>query len=281
MSATNRRTDPPFGGPVRKPHAAGSFYPAGAAEIHRFVKPLLPSSGLPLKAKAVILPHAGYLYSGQTACKVISRIQIPDRNLLIGPDHRGAGGAFSIYPEGVWETPVGRTQVDEDLVRDLMRACPDFEADAAAHAYEHSLEVLVPLLQIKNPNCRIAPVLAGTTDLDLAREAAVAAAGMLAAKQSPPLLVISNDMSHYENDAVTRKKDRYALDAIEQLDAGALAKAVREHSITMCGFIPVYMLLVMSRALGIQKSVLLDYRTSADATGDRERVVGYAGFVFS
>jgi len=93
-------------------------------------------------------------------------------------------------------------------------------------------------------------------------------------------VVISNDMSHYEPDVITRAKDRFALEAIVNLDAEALARSVRTHRITMCGFVPVYMLLVMAAKIGIRKAKLVDYRTSADATGDRSRVVGYAGFIF-
>src|SRR3989338_8837542 len=117
------------------------------------------------------------------------------------------------------------------------------------------------------------PLLVGTLEILDAKEVALECAETLTSFSHPYLIVISNDMSHYEEDTATRKKDRYALEAIQALDAGALVNAVQRHRITMCGFIPVYMLLVMCERLGIQKATLVDYRTSADATGERDRVV--------
>ena len=228
----------------------------------------------------MILPHAGYIYSGETACLVLSRLRVPERNFLIGPNHRGLGSDFALFAEGCWKTPLGVVPVDEELAAALLAGSRDLKPDEEAHRIEHSLEVLIPFLQTKNPALKILPLIVGTLDLEAAEGVAREIGEILASRSEPLLLVISNDMSHYENDDTTRKKDAYALRAIENLDAAALAKAVREHRITMCGLIPVYMLLVMAGSLGIRKAALIDYRTSADATGKWDRVVGYAGFIF-
>ncbi len=265
---------------TRKPHVAGSFYPSEPSELANYCQSRLVPSSSEMRARAVILPHAGYIYSGEVACGVLSRVKVPEKNLLIGPDHRGYGSDFSLFGEGEWQTPLGNVPIEKPLARAVLEISRDIEKNEEAHRFEHSLEVLVPFLQTKNQNLKIVPVIAGTLNFQLAREVAILIAEMLVTKKEDILVVISNDMSHYAEDSATRKKDRYALDAIENLDAAALLKAIREHDITMCGMVPVYMLLAMHEKLGVQKASLVDYRTSAEVTQDRQRVVGYAGFIF-
>ncbi|MDA9101131.1 AmmeMemoRadiSam system protein B [Omnitrophica bacterium] len=265
---------------IRKPHVAGSFYPADAGELRQFCSGLeqFPEQDV-VNARAVILPHAGYIYSSRTAIKVLQKVQVPQTVFMIGPDHRQQGGDFSAFADGQWNTPLGEVPVDKHLGQAVLKQVPLIRDDPQAHTFEHSLEVIVPLLQCRNPEIQMLPLLVGTLDTSKAQEAAEGLADVLAGREDI-MLVISTDMSHYEEDQATRKKDRFALEAIENLDAQALLAAVKAFRITMCGFIPVYMLLLMAERLGIRKATLADYRTSADASGDRERVVGYAGFYF-
>lgn len=267
--------------PVRKPHVAGSFYPADPSELREFCQTQLnASAGDPALARAVILPHAGYIYSGKTAGRVLSRVRIPDSTFLIGPNHAGIGAPFALVSDGQWQTPLGSVLIESGLAGQILDAAPGIESDEWAHRHEHSLEVEIPFLQVKNPGVKIIPLIVGTLDLELARQTAIKVGECLSAVPKESLLiVISTDMSHYEPDIPTRKKDRFALEAIENLDSEALVRVVKEHRITMCGFIPVYMLLVMAAKLGIQSARLVDYTTSAEASGDFDRVVGYAGFI--
>lgn len=263
---------------MRRAHVAGSFYPAEPGPLLEFLRDrLVPSPSL-RQPKAVILPHAGYVYSGETAALVLRQSHVPDRCFLVGPNHRGVGSSFSLYPEGSWETPLGIVPIDRELTSGLLESCPDLCPDAEAHWNEHSLEVEIPLLQYRNPRIKIAPLVIGTLDLDQTRDVADSM-GDFFSNQEEILIVCSSDMNHYENDDLTRKKDRYALDAIEALDEKALDKAVKRYFISMCGFVPVYLTLILVKALGAQKATLLDYRTSADGGGGSERVVGYAGFI--
>ncbi|MCM8774942.1 MAG: AmmeMemoRadiSam system protein B, partial [Candidatus Omnitrophica bacterium] len=264
---------------VRKPHVAGSFYPAAPRELREFFQNHFVHGVHPVTAKAVILPHAGYVFSGKTACRVVSRVDVPRRNFLIGPNHTGYGPEFSVVAEGEWQTPLGKVPIDADLAKTIVSSSRHLEVDIDAHRFEHCLEVEIPLLQARNPDIEIVPLVVGTSDLKLACEVAAACAAKLATEKEPVLLVISTDMSHYENEEATRKKDRYALDAIEALDEEALARSIREHRITMCGFVPVYMVLSMKKELGFKKATLVEYTTSAEASGDYSRVVGYAGFI--
>ena len=267
---------------IRKPHVAGSFYPSDPTELREFCQKHLASQEVPVRAKAVILPHAGYVYSGRTACRTLSNINVPENVVLTGPDHFGAGPEFSLFPRGAWENPLGSVPVAEDLASALLESSHDIHADENAHRAEHSLEVLLPFLQFKNPDVKITPLLAGTLDFDLAARVSRQMGEILALKMQTQdvLVVISNDMSHYEPEDATRRKDQYALEAILKLDARELLKAIQLYKITMCGMVPVFMLLTMKDYLGITKARLVEYTTSAEASGDRSRVVGYAGFIF-
>lgn len=227
-----------------------------------------------------MLPHAGYFYSGKTACEVVRRIRVPDRVFLMGPNHTGCGGPFALHPKGEWSMPFGNVAVDHELSSQLAEACHEIRPDEAAHRSEHCLEVQIPFLQIRNSELRITPMVVGCPDLFTVRRVAWAIGHVLSPMMGELLVVVSSDMSHYESDEATRRKDRYALQAIENLDENALEKAVKDYRITMCGFLPAYMLLVMKDSLGIRKATLVDYTTSADASGERARVVGYAGFIF-
>jgi hypothetical protein len=220
------------------------------------------------------------MYSGETACRVLSQIPVPKKNFLMGPNHGGMGSPFALFASGEWKTPLGSVPIDSDLASGLLEISHDLRCDEEAHRMEHSLEVQIPFLQTKNPDLRIVPLIVGTLDLDMAREVALTCGDFIAGSSEPILVVVSSDMSHYESDRAARKKDSYALQAIENLDEETLVHAVEKYNITMCGFVPVYMLLVMKDLLGIQKATLVDYRTSADASGDFDRVVGYAGFIF-
>ncbi|MBN1688283.1 MAG: AmmeMemoRadiSam system protein B [Candidatus Omnitrophica bacterium] len=264
---------------IRKPVVAGSFYPSDALSIQEFCEPYLKSSEEVIPARAVILPHAGYVYSGKTACLTLARVNIPERVVLMGPNHHGVGADFALYARGEWESPLGTVPIASDLSTEILKV-DSIQEDPEAHASEHSLEVLVPMLQIKNPKVQIAPLTVGAHDFSEIREVARELGEVLMQSGVNFMMVVSNDMSHFDRDQSTRKKDAYALRAIGNLDAEGLVKAVKQYHISMCGIVPVYMLLVMSPVLGIKRATLVDYRTSADATGDDERVVGYAGFVF-
>lgn len=263
---------------LRKPYVAGTFYPRDPEEIRRFAKTYLNPGASCLEARAVILPHAGYMFSGKTACRVLSQIRIPETAFLIGPNHSGFGAEFALMAEGAWQTPLGNVPIDSHLASAFLKASPHLVNDEIAHEGEHSLEVEVPLLQILRPTIKIVPLIVGTLDLGSAREVALQCASVIA-ERTDVLLIISTDMSHYESDEATRQKDRHALNAIAALDPDCLVHSVTKYRITMCGFVPVYMLLVMKERLRLHQATLVEYTTSAEASGDYKRVVGYAGFI--
>jgi len=267
---------------IRPPAVAGLFYSASAAALEEEVAGCLDPSAQPGPVIAAVSPHAGLMYSGPVAGSVYSRIVLPGTIILVGPNHTGIGPAVSVYPEGAWQMPGGAVSIDRDLAQRFLAACPHAEADTSAHQQEHCLEVQLPFLQNRRRQFRIVPIVLGTRDPDLCRAVGESLATIIGrtagTDDGRPLLVSSTDMNHYESDAVTREKDRHAIAAIEHLDPDALDAAVTAHRITMCGIAPTLAVLHAARGLGARHATLVRYATSGDRSGDRQHVVGYAGF---
>jgi hypothetical protein len=268
---------------VRTPAVAGLFYPASCRALTDEVARYLDPTAHPEPMIAAVSPHAGLMYSGPIAGSVYSRIALPGTVILLGPNHTGLGPAVSVYPEGAWQMPDAIISVDRDLVQAFLAHCPFAKADTAAHQHEHSLEVQLPFLYQQRHEIRILPIVLGIRDPELCQAIGDSLATIVSqhAKSTGevPLLVASTDMNHYESDAVTRVKDQYAIAAIERLDPVGLNVAVTEHDISMCGIAPTLAVLHAARILGATSATLVGYATSGDRTGDRRRVVGYAGFV--
>lgn len=262
---------------IRKPYAAGYFYPADREQIEAFMQAAMDQSVEKKDAIAVMMPHAGYQYSGKTAARTIQRVRVTDTVILLGPNHTGYGAPFSLMAKGAWESPLGTVSIDETMAARILDASEYVADDSEAHREEHSLEVQVPFLRYCNPAVKIVPVTIGSHDLDAVREVAGAIAGVLAEEDA--LIVISSDMTHYENAKTAERKDRRAIEAMIRLDEYALDAVVAEERLSMCGFIPAYCALIAAKTLGAERGDLVEYCTSGDTTGDYERVVGYAGLI--
>ena len=267
---------------VRPPAVAGHFYPASARELASNVESLFesltPTTAGP--ACGAILPHAGYIYSGAVAAAVLARLRIPPCVVLLGPNHTGRGSAAAVDPHEFWETPAGRVAVDVDFVNLLRLEAPSLELDSAAHAREHSLEVLLPLLQARREDFKIVPVCLGEPRLSLCEEIGRALA-LLAPDPASTLIIASSDMNHYESRNIARTKDAMAFARIQALDSEGLFSAVLSSGISMCGFLPATALLYCMRELGALRVELVAEADSGDVTGDLSSVVAYAGFKFS
>ena len=270
---------------IRPPAVAGQFYSASPdvldADVARYSDP----TAVRQPSLAVISPHAGLMYSGHVAGATYSRVSVPPSVILIGPNHFGVGPDISVYPEGTWQIPGGEVLIDRELAAEILARFPRAKSDIAAHRTEHSLEVQLPFFRRARPDVRIVPILLGMIHQGVDRDLGVCLAALIQEYTAglrrglPPLLVASTDMNHYESDAVTRAKDRFAIEAIESLEPERLDAAVRAHGITMCGHRPTTTVLHACHALGAACASLVRYATSGDVSGDRSRVVGYAGFV--
>jgi len=265
----------------RMPVVAGQFYPASAQGIRKQIESFLDKSAKKTDVIACMLPHAGYMYSGRVAVETVSRINIKDKVILLGPNHTGFGSAFSIMTEGIWETPLGAVKIDSELAAKLLKNSKHLESDTLAHADEHSLEVELPILQYFRPDFEIVPIAFMTDDVEALKKTGAEIAGVLKEQQikDSVMMVASSDMTHYESSESARQKDNEAIEAIINLDADRLVQRIRQLNISMCGYAPVIAMITAAKILGATAAKLVKYQTSGDVTGDNDSVVGYAGMI--
>jgi AmmeMemoRadiSam system protein B len=208
---------------------------------------------------------------------VFASLEIPEVCVVLGPNHTGRGRPLAIMSEGGWETPLGLVAIDTLCAAALRQRYTLLEEDSAAHHFEHAIEVELPFLQVRQPNLAFVPIAVGTRNFEVLEQLGLAVAEVIAAQRRPILMVASSDMNHYESDAMTRIKDLAAIDPILALEPRILHEVVMERKISMCGFAPTLAMLIAARKLGATSGELVRYATSGDISGDRDRVVGYAG----
>jgi AmmeMemoRadiSam system protein B len=214
---------------------------------------------------------------------VYSRLEIPERCVILCPNHTGKGRPLAVMANTTWQTPLGEVAADADLGARLLRRFPALQEDSAAHRGEHAIEVQLPFLQARQPELNIVPIVIGTSDFDvlggLGEALADAIADLEERHQEKVLIVASSDMNHYESDAITRVKDHKAIERVLAMDARGLWEVVMNEDISMCGFGPTVVMLTAAKLLGATAATLVKYATSGDVSGDYEAVVGYAGII--
>ncbi|MCX8192934.1 MAG: AmmeMemoRadiSam system protein B [Nitrososphaeria archaeon] len=272
----------------RNPAVAGLFYPSSSEMLKKkieecFLHPIGPRH-LPLKVEgdrlpplAIISPHAGYVYSGPVAAHGYLQLdgrKKPKTVIVIGPNHYGIGTDISVYPEGVWITPLGSVKIDSELARELVNYSSVISLDEVSHIREHSIEVQVPFLQYVLGDFMFLPICMLDQSIEASLELGEVL-GEVLKKRKDIMLVASTDFSHYEPHEVAVRKDSIALEKIKNLDLESLYRVIREMDITMCGYGPVATVLKVARELDVKEAELLKYATSGDVTGDRASVVGY------
>jgi hypothetical protein len=259
---------------IRHAAVSGLFYPAETDVLAGDVRRLLdavPKTQHP-QPKAIIAPHAGYIYSGPVAASVYARLRAfaadITRVVLIGPSHRLAFPGLAVPSAEFFETPLGRIPVDHQAVARLLTLSDVSQIDAA-HAQEHSLEVHLPFLQSVLDHFVLVPVVVGQASEEQIADALEEVWG-----GADTLIVVSSDLSHYLNYDDARDSDDMACRAILRREAAAVDPA------QACGRAPIAGLLQL--ALRHDLSVeLVDRRNSGDTAGPRDRVVGYASFAFT
>jgi AmmeMemoRadiSam system protein B len=266
---------------LRQPAVAGYFYQGSSSALKEQVEGFLIPDARKIKAKGILSPHAGLVYSGSVAGAVYSSIELPDTFVLIGPNHTGLGAPVSIMTSGPWMTPLGMVAVDEELARSIQSKSRSIQDDALAHLREHSLEVQLPFIQYLKKEFTIVPIQMMDTRLDTCIDLGNALAAAIKALGREVLIIASSDMSHYVPAKVADKKDHLAIKRILELDAQGLYYTVREEDISMCGYGPAVAMLTACKGLGATKAELIKYTNSGEVSGDYDQVVGYAGIVVS
>jgi AmmeMemoRadiSam system protein B len=258
---------------LRQPAVAGQFYPGEPEQLRRTIAVLLeeadPTAVLP---KAIIAPHAGYIYSGPVAASayahLMGRSGHIQRVILIGPAHRVAIGGLAVSSAAAFATPLGPVPVDREAVS-LALSLPQVMERDDAHAAEHGLEVHLPFLQEICGDFSIVPLVVGETTADEVSEVLHLLWG-----GAETLIVISSDLSHYLEYEVAREKDKATTRAIEALQAQRINQG------DACGRIPIQGLLEVAKARGLRVTTV-DQRSSGDTAGPRGQVVGYGAYLFS
>ncbi len=269
---------------VRNPCAAGTFYPASPERLAREVEGCLgatrealgPEPGPLPGPVGLILPHAGYRYSGPvagTGYRALWRLGRPEAVIILGTNHTGLGGPISFAGPGQWTTPLGPLPVHEELTRALVAATGGERSDLP-FLEEHSLEVQLPFLRYLFGPIPFVPAVVSEYSLEFCLRTGQALARVV--DRSPVALIASTDFTHYEPDQVAREKDRRALAHILNLDLEGFLEAVARYHISICGVGAVGILLAAARALGLLGAELLSYRTSGEVVGLLDQVVGYA-----
>lgn len=259
---------------TRPPAVAGTFYPSDAATLRAQVDNLLGGAQSAASQmswpKALIAPHAGYIYSGPVAATAYNRL-LPARGtvarvVLLGPAHFVPVRGIAATGFDRWRTPLGEIDIDVPA-RDAALALPGVHVDDDAHAPEHSLEVHVPFLQVVLGDFTLAPFAVGQSPPD-------EVASLLAALwgEEDTVVIVSSDLSHYHDHWTAQQLDRATAAAIEALDPEAVGVE------SACGVFPVRGLLAAARQRALRLETI-DLRTSGDTAGSRDRVVGYGAFV--
>lgn len=274
----------------RRSILAGRWYDADPQRLRAQVRDFLDNGATRLQVRpdlragkvwGLMLPHAGHIYCGNVMGATLQGVGLPQVCIIICPNHTGHGQAFGVWPHGGWLTPLGELTVEAELAAQLV-ARPPFAADVQSHAGEHSIEIILPFLQEHAGSAApaIVPVCVGTQDFTALGQAGLALAEVLAAwaRQGKDVAVIvSSDMNHFDDVPTTLKKDQLALEKAIAADPRAFLETIHHNGISMCGAGPLTLALTAMRQLGTPSVESVCHDTSATASGDSQRVVGYAG----
>ncbi len=270
-------------GKIRKSVIAGSWYPANPsilrADLGLYLKNV-PDREIPGEVIGLIVPHAGYMYSGQVAAYAYKLVcgKKYDAVILVGPSHRVAFRGVSVYGQGGYETPLGVVPVHEAIASEMMKLSDIIIDYPPAHQQEHSLEIQLPFLQAALDDFSFIPLVMGDQSQRVCRDLASVIHRVSANRRV--LIVASTDLSHFYDHEQAGLLDGVVLDSIRKNDAEGLMKSLDHKKAEACGGGAMAAVMMAAKLLGARHSELLKYADSGDITGDKSSVVGYASAVF-
>jgi hypothetical protein len=274
---------------IRKSVVAGQFYPGEKKELKNMIKscfehkfgPGTDSIEPSEKIFGVVCPHAGYVYSGPTACHSYKSIanQNPELVIIIGPNHFGVGKDAATMIDAQWQTPLGMVQVDSESAKQVAEISKFIEIDEYSHSQDHSLEVQVPMLQeIFSNDFQILPIILRSQDMETAIDVGNAVAEI--AKKKNAIIVASSDFTHYEENSFAHQQDKALIEPILEMNIERFYQVLNERRVTACGYGAMASAMIACKNLGAIRGKLLSYATSGDVSGDTESVVGYGAIKF-
>ena len=270
---------------IRPSILAGTWYPADKNELLEMINKFLASAHIPVikgKIKAIIVPHAGYVYSGSVAAYAFKAIKgkMYKRVVMIGPCHRSFFYGVSVNLQKGYKTPLGIVPVDIEFAKKLIQESDQIRYVPMAHAFEHCLEIELPFLQVVlKKGFKIVPILMGEQDIYTCKKLADAILRLLKNDKEPTLILASSDLSHYHSYKEAVHMDRILIQHVKQIDPDGLNTDTINGICEACGKGAIMTALFIAQRLGVKKALLLKYANSGDVTGDHSRVVGYMSAV--
>jgi MEMO1 family protein len=293
----------------RQSAAAGLFYPDDKDELYELIhrsftsdigpgsfptKPSGEKAGTRKRVECLIVPHAGYVYSGPVAAhsylkafEFLSGSESDSITVVIfGPNHYGLGSGVALSPSKEWSTPLGEVPVDESLSLEISKKSDVVDFDSLAHSREHSIEVQVPFLQVisrlAGKKISIVPICLMMQDRETSEQVSSSVLRLIEKRADGSTLVLgSSDLTHYEPHTKASSKDAKLLEAVSTLNTLEFYKILERLNVTACGYGAISSLMNISRGLGYERGTVLKYATSGDVTGDKSSVVGYSSVQFS
>ncbi len=274
---------------IRQPVVAGQFYPDKKEDLENMIKyciehkygPGLQQIQTDEKIFGIICPHAGYVYSGPTACHSYKSIssQSPELAIIIGPNHFGVGEDVATMTDTKWQTPLGMVQVDSEAAKEIVKISNIIQIDEYSHSQDHSLEVQIPMLQsILSNEFQILPIILRSQDLETAKDVGNAISEI--AKKKNTMIIASSDFTHYEENSFAHLQDKALIEPILEMDVNRFYQVLREKRVTACGYGAMASAMIACKNLGATRGELLSYATSGDVSGDTDSVVGYGAIKF-
>jgi AmmeMemoRadiSam system protein B len=271
---------------IREPVVAGTFYPGSASTLEDtltrlFGEPVPASEAALGSPVGLIVPHAGYPYSGPTAAvgyRWLATLGRPAWALILGANHTGMGRPISLAQEGTWRTPLGEVPIAAELAGRLVEA--GLEISENAFLREHSIEVQLPFVQfLYGEGLPFVPICVMTLSLPELMGAGEAIADVI--RDDPGVVIISSDFTHYEPHEVAQQLDHKAIEQILCLDVEGFYQRLVGERLSICGGGAIVVLMSIAQTLGWNQPRLLSYATSGDVSGDHSAVVGYAAVSFA
>lgn len=258
---------------VRRPSFAGAFYPDDPVSLQALLERFFSAAAgyPPCHPYGIVVPHAGIAISGRIAARSFAAVEpaFAGTFVVIGPSHAGYPTCTSTLD---WGTPIGTVKTNQAFVE----ALPLSQDDAVMAARENSLEVMMPFIRYRFPDCEVAAVQMGDQSYTQAIRVARAIVQAQETTGEDIILVASSDYSHYVMESVADSQDHYVIEPLLSLDIPEMYRRIREEAVSTCGYGPVAAMAEAARHFGATRAELLDYGTSAEVTGDHFQVVGYA-----
>lgn len=271
---------------AKAPNAAGTFYPDNKEQLAGIIDGFLDSAnpeGVNADVFALILPHAGYGFSGKTASFGYKLIKGKNYKtvIIIGPSHYFGFIGVSVYPQGVFQTPLGNLEIDSEIAKKLLNKDSDIIFEPAAFEKEHSIEVQLPFLQRALSDFKIVPIVTGDCTFSVCRKLAGLLKEAIGGRKDV-LVIASTDMYHGYDYQEAEIVDSLTLSYLEKMDAEGLYYGLRENKLQLCGGFAGVTLLSLAKDSGYNKLGILDYTTSAKVSGEKTKgawSVGYSSSV--